>query len=165
MDKHEKKVLEEIAEKSFENKHEDRKRKKAQSVFDKLFSEAEILKELNFFCVYCRKDFTASAFKTSAQNEIFYRTNHECGKECVRRWTERPEDEFYCLSFDILRERQEYADDTLSPYQSRFRVLYDDPADKSSEAELKHLEETLYAKHCVEGAKSFKPNQLKSVVL
>src|SRR3990167_6353087 len=142
MDTHEKSVLAEIADKAYQNKSYDRQRKKSQ---DKIYAplNEEEAKQWTFYCSYCRKDFIAIGYKIAGL-EVFYKTVHNCGRECIRRWTERVNDEYYNLSEDIKRERSVFEDDMLSPYQNRFRVLYEDIADKSKEDELKKAEEKVY---------------------
>ena len=165
MDTHEKTVLADIADKAYKNKSEDRKRKKTQDKYLLPISE-DSRKQWTFYCVYCRQDFIAIGYKqVNLLNiaEVFYKTVHECGKDCIRRWTERIDDEYYNLSEDIRRERNAFQDDMLSPNQNRFKILYEDTADLNAEERLRRLEESVYAKHRVEGARSSKSQELKNI--
>lgn len=149
MNEYEKRAMREVANRAYNDKHADRQRK------DKIYSE---YREYAWYCVSCRKDFTG----IGARIDGVYRIRHECGKECIRN---NADDEYYNLSEIIRVQRQTYEDDMLSPYQNRFRVLYEDTADIDREELNETLIESAYRNHRIEGAPSSIPKALREELI
>lgn len=144
----------------------DRKNQKAvEKTLKPLLDEAPE-KEMTFWCDSCRRDFISTGFKACSlvpgeRPLVWYQVMHDCGRECIRRWTERPDDEYYDLSEMIRLERETYADDMLSPRQRRFKTLYKDQADEKRGEENLEVEARLYDNFKVEGAGSSTPKELR----
>ena len=148
-----------IAERVYDDKHADRKKAKEYARRYNRHEAQSIFKDYTWYCSNCRKDFDGLGVKSvqSIAGElpiVFYRIRHSCGKDCIRRETGKPDDEYYNLSDDIRLQRQTFRDDTLSPYQNRFKVLYEDTGDIDRERENSALEEAVWTKHAIEGAAS-----------
>lgn len=151
-----------------EDKKQDRLRSKEQVKHWEQLKTETIEKDWPFYCDVCRQDFTGKGFIYVSQfrNErpiAFYKTVHNCGREAIRRLTERPDDEFYNLSPMIYQQRQTSIDDMLSPHYNRFTVLYGRLNDKEREEELNVLEANAWKRFQLEGAKHFIPSQSKAL--
>ena len=159
-DQYENRMWHILAEKIMDNRRIDRERGKKQL---KRHIESEAIKSQLFYCLKCKREFLENGVKTYAYDgkiTAFYRAFHKCGRESVRRITEKADDEFYNLSEVVKMQRQQYRDDMLSPYQQRFRTLYGD-INKDREKESQEDEEKIMQMFGTEGAGSYTPEVLK----
>lgn len=159
-DQYENRMWHVLAEKIYDNRKKDRERAKKQI---KRIPKADIESKQLFYCLKCKEEFGGKGIKSLAYDNgitAFYRGRHDCGRECVRRITEKAEDEFYNLSEMVKMQRQKYQDDTLSPYQQRFRTLYGD-INKDREEESLKAEKQIMDMFGTEGAGSYAPEMLK----
>ncbi|MBI4151616.1 hypothetical protein HY496_01485 [Candidatus Woesearchaeota archaeon] len=144
---YEERVLKELASQTFAERHNDRMRGREQTKKAEEVSKQPDAIRHTFYCTYCRKDFLGIGAKRTAENRAWYGTRHECGKESIRRITYRTEDEYYDLSEEIRLQRQIHSDDTLAPFDNRFRQVYGQTRDEAqSETEQNEHEQAVLSK-------------------
>jgi len=126
---YEKRILQELVKRTISEKQNDRKRSESQDrPMKRVDAERDELIHA-FYCSYCRKDFLSKSQKRIVRDGMlraWYQARCECGKDVLRRQTEKPDDEYYNLSEEVRIQRQAAIDDTLAPFQNRFRLLYGD---------------------------------------
>lgn len=88
----------------------------------------------DFWCEVCEVDFTVPAYKTVhrlyGDPVVCYRTQHECGNDCIRLISHRDHDPYYQRSEKIRQQRNEYITEVLQANQYGFKTYYGDPYKK-----------------------------------
>lgn len=87
--------------------------------------EAPEMKQMDFFCRECNRDFIATGYKRVHRDGMgTYLGACPNGHGCVRYITEKWRDPYWELSPKVRFDRLKYADDMLTPEDPRFKTVY-----------------------------------------
>ncbi len=94
----------------------------------KSVNEGEMYAQTAFWCNSCQKDFEARGVKRIGYADIWpvawYKAMCLCGKESIKRITDKSKDLYYFRSKIIKRQRGEYSNDLIDMTDPLFKVLY-----------------------------------------
>lgn len=84
--------------------------------------------EMQFWCDHCKKDFSAMGYKRefSATGLVcgWYEGACLCGRKAIKRITDKSKDPYYYKSEMIKFQRVRNYNDTLTPVDDLFRIIY-----------------------------------------
>lgn len=105
------------------------------------------VKAYDFWCDECEVDFTQEGYKTVhrlfGDPIVAYRTEHECGNECIRLMTHRDHDDYYIRSDKIQEQRNQYETEFLMHEQYGFNTLYGNPFHKTEKEKEEYVEKVM----------------------
>lgn len=94
----------------------------------KTVREAADVTRLDFWCNHCRQDFTGTAYKregwVGAWPTAWYVAKCKCGKEAIRRITDKSKDAYFRNSKNIKFQRVRSFNDMLTPADDLFKIIY-----------------------------------------
>lgn len=94
----------------------------------KVMETAADMTDMEFWCKRCHRDFKGTGYKrvgkVSAWPMAWYSGRCACGKEAIRRITNKLGDEYYRLSKNVRVQQAYNANDLLTPDDPLFPLIY-----------------------------------------